>query len=148
MKRLLPLVLISLFLSTGCQKNNKNTSSFIEPHYEEVEELHIEWKDLLNQKEEQYFAYVYSVTCTPCSMLRAEVISFAKEKKTNFYFIYPSDDIPFTKDENLADASLGKNRIEDVYCYSTPTLIGIDNKTITKYSRDYYEIKGFIESYK
>ena len=77
MKRLLPFVLLPIFLLAGCQKNNKNTSSFIEPHYEEVEELHIEWKDLLNQKEEQYFAYVYSVTCTPCSMLREEVINFA-----------------------------------------------------------------------
>ena len=147
MKRYL-LLLIPLILCSGCKKqNNEQSSSFSSPHYNEVEELHIHWNDLFLQKDNEYYAYVYSVTCPPCSSLREEVITFAKSGRISFYFIYPSDDVPFIEDMELAESSLGATEIEDVYCYSTPTLIGITNKTITYYSRDYYNIKNQIESY-
>ena len=147
MKQYLVPLLIPIVMLVGCNKQKETTTTYNEPHYEEVEELHIEWKDIFNQENSAYYAYIYSVTCTPCSMLREEVINFAKGNNVNFYFVYPSDDIAFTDDSNLADASLGATSIENVYCYNTPTLIGITNKTITSYSRDYYEIKSFIESH-
>ena len=147
MKHIFGIVITVLIALAGCGKNKGATSSYNEPHYNEVEEYHIEWKELFNQDNDSYYAYVYSVTCTPCSMLREEIINFAKGHYVNFYFIYPSDDISFTEDSSIADASLGKSSINDVYIYTTPTLIGITNKTITSYSRDYYEIKAFIESF-
>ena len=148
MKKIIPLILITLSSICGCQKkDNSSTSSYVEPHYNEVEELHIEWKDLFNQSENQFYAYVYSVTCTPCSMLRTEITEFAKSGKVKLYFIFPSDDIAFTNDETLADASLGATSLENVYCYSTPTLIEITANAVTKYTRDYYEIKSFIASF-
>ena len=148
MKKVIPLILLSAAILCGCQKSEEpSTSSYTEPHYSEVEEMHIEWKDLFNQVDDQYYAYVYSVTCTPCSILRQEMIEFAKSGKVHFYFIYPSDDVPFVNDPDLADASLGATSLENVYCYNTPTLIEITAEAVTKYSRDYYEIKSFIESF-
>ena len=147
MKHILVILTTTFITLAGCGKEKGITSSNNVPHYNEVEELHIEWNDLFNQNNDSYYAYVYSVTCTPCSMLREQVTSFSKGNYVNFYFVFPNDDIPFVNDENTADASLGKNNINDVYIYNTPTLIGITNKTITSYSRDYYEIKSFIESY-
>lgn len=148
MKKLFVPLLIVCFALCGCTNKQGNTSSsFDGPYYKEVEDLHIGWDDLFNQKENQYYAYVYSVTCTPCSMLREEVIEFARSGKVPFYFVNPNDDIPFVNDAETADASLGATSLENVYCLSTPTLIGITDKTVTTYSRDYYQIKGFIESY-
>lgn len=151
MRKIFALLIVTSALLIGCKKQSKDTSIsesiYKDPHYSEVEDLHIEWKDLFLQSQDDYFAYVYSVTCTPCSMLREQVVEFARRSDVNLYFIYPSDDVPFVKDEDLADSSLGATDIKDVYCYSTPTLIEITNKVVTKYSRSYSEIQSFIESY-
>ena len=144
----LPLLLLVLTIS-GCQKSQKSSStSYQGPIYEEVSQLHIHWDDLFNQEQEKYFVYVYSVTCTPCSMLREEIIDFSLNSGVNFYFVNPNDDIPFVDDAAIADASINATSIENVCCYSTPTLMEIKEKVITYYSRDYYEIKELIDSYK
>ena len=147
MNRLLSLFIMSVTLLTGCNKQKEPTPSGKDPHYNEVEELHIGWKDLFNQEDDVYYAYVYSVSCVPCSSLREQVTTFAKGGYVHFYFVYPSDDVPFIDDSVQADNSLGATKIEDVYCYSTPCLIEISDHVITKYTRDYYEIKTFVESY-
>ena len=147
MKHLFLLLIASSILLNGCGGQQEDTPINREPHYDEVENLHIEWKDLFNQEEDKYYAYVYSVTCTPCSMLRSEMIEFSQKNYVSFYFIYPSEDIPFVDDESLAKSSLGKSSLDDVYIYNTPTLIEITNKVITDYSNDYYEIKSFVESF-
>lgn len=146
MKNFFPLFFITLTLLTGCNKSQKNTPETKEPHYQEVEDLHIEWKDLFNQNNDRYYCYVYGVACSACSYLRESVTTFAKSEKEHFYFIYPSDDIVFVDDEETAIKSLGAKSIEDVSIYTTPTLIEISNKVITNYTRDYYQIKSFVES--
>ena len=148
MKKVIPLIMIMTTMLCGCQKQgDSTTSSYTEPHYNEVEDLHIEWKDLFNQTDNQYYAYVYSVMCTPCSMLREQVTTFARSGKAHFYFITATEDVPFVDSADQADASLGATSLEGVYCYNTPTLREITADAVTKYSRDYYEIKAFIESF-
>ena len=149
MKKIIPLIMIMTATLCGCQKKGESntSSSYTEPHYQEVDDLHIEWKDLFNQQNDKYYAYVYSVMCTPCSMLREEVTTFARSGKAHFYFITATDDVPFVDNADLADSSLGATLLENVYCYNTPTLIEITANAVTKYSRDYYEIKDFIESF-
>ena len=148
MKRIIPLIMVTTTMLCGCQKQGETTThSYTEPFYNEVEDLHIEWKNLFNQQNDKYYAYVYSVMCTPCSMLREEVTTFARSGKTHFYFITATEDVPFVEDPDLADASLGATSLESVYCYNTPTLIEITANAVTKYSRNYYEIKAFIESF-
>lgn len=147
MKRLIYL-LLPLILLTGChQKNSEEQSSKKDPFYNEVENLHIEWKDMFLDKEEPFYVYVYSITCPPCSSLREQVVTFAQANYVPFYFVYPSDDVVFADDIETAENSIGATKIEDVSIYSTPTLIGINNKEVTYYTRDYYAIKNFIESY-
>ena len=148
MKRFCPVIFLPLLLLSGCNQNNEEpTPSKEELHYNEVEEFHIEWKNLLKQKSNKYYAYVYSVSCVPCSMLRETAIEFGKHQYVDFYFIYPSDDIPFTTDMALVNNSIGATSIENVYCSSTPSLFEITEGTVTSYSNDYYEIKAFMESY-
>lgn len=149
MKRIIALLVLSSTMLVGCQKGNDTSSSShrYEPYYKDVENLHIEWNDMFNQSDDKYYVYAYSVTCTACSMLREEIIDFAKASYVNFYFIYPSDDINFVDTEEEAYASKGATAIENVSIYTTPTLIEITNRTITDYTRDYYEIKHFIESF-
>ena len=147
MKRFIVL-LLPLILLVGCrQKNNEEQSSKKDPFYNVVEDLHIEWKDMFLDKEEPFYVYVYSITCPPCSSLREQVVNFAQADYVPFYFVYPSDDIVFVDDVETAENSIGATRIEDVSIYNTPTLIGISNKKVTSYTRDYYAIKNFIESY-
>jgi len=147
MKRLFCLASAMLIL-TGCsnKKEEEKEPSYVEPHYQEVEELHIEWPTLFSQPESKYYAYVYAVTCSPCSSLREKITNAAKSGKAKIYFVFPSDDVPFTEDLDQAMSSLGATAIENVYCYSTPTLIEITDKTVSLYTRDYYEIETFLES--
>ena len=149
MKKLLSLLLLIPFTFSGCNKKSQeeeNKTTYKEPIYQEVENLHIEWKDLFNQKEDKYYAYFYSVTCSWCSYLRPDITEIAKSGKETIYFVYPSEELPFTEDLDVAMSSLGKDKIEDVYLYSTPCLIEITNKIITMYTRDYYEIENFLNS--
>lgn len=147
MKRFLLVILTAFSALVGCQKQEEPSSSYKEPFYNEVENLHVEWANLFDQEDEVYYTYVYSVTCTACSYLREDIISFAKSGKVNFYFVFPSEDISFVDDPEVADASLGATKIEDVNIYTTPCLMEISDHVITKYTRDYYEIKSFMESY-
>lgn len=150
MKWFLPLFLVLTCAFSGCSKKEPekegSNTNYEEPHYNEVEDLHIHWGCLFNQLDDKYYAYVYAVTCTPCSYLREKVTGVAKSGKIKLYFVDPNDDIPFTEDMDLAMSSLGKEKVEDVYCYSTPTLIEITNKVVTLYTRDYYEIDNFLDS--
>ena len=141
---ILPL-LVAFATLCGCSNIVTSSDEYREPHYNEVENMHIEWNDLFNQSQDNYYVYVYSVACTACSMLREDMVKFAKKEGQHFYFIYPSDDITFTDDEDVADASIGATSIENVNIYTTPTLMEITNKTVTYYSRDYYQIKALIE---
>ena len=145
MKRILPLLLVSISLLSSCGNTEEtSTSSSKGPYYLEVENLHIEWKDLFNQNN-IYFVYIYSLACYTCSMLREDVINYALKEDTNMYFVYPEDDIPFTDDETLAKASLGATSIENVYCYVTPTLIEINNGVVVTYLNDYYQIRDIVK---
>lgn len=145
MKRILPLLFVSISLLSSCGANEETSASTSKkPYYIEVENLHIEWKDLFNQNN-NYFVYIYSLGCYTCSMLREDVINYALKEDTNFYFVYPEDDIAFTNDEELAKASIGATSIENVYCYVTPTLIEINNGIVVTYLNDYYQIRDIVK---
>ena len=151
MKKLLSLLLVLASLFGRCSKQEEEkkeeTQTYIEPHYNEVEDFHIEWTNLLDQQEDDYYAYVYNVTCSPCSSLREQITGLAKSGKVKIYFVMPSDDIPFTDDLELAESSLGAFTVQNVYCYSTPTLMQITNKIVSMYTRDYSTIKNFLDSF-
>ena len=148
MKRLFAFLIICSTMLIGCQKQNDTSSSYrYEPYYKEAESFHIEWNDMFKQSEDKYYVYAYSIACVTCSMLREQVINFAKASYVPFYFIYPSDDMVFVDSEEEAFASIGATAIENVSIYTTPTLIEISDKAITTYIRDYYQIKDFLESF-
>ena len=151
MRKLLVLLLLAPFVLSGCNQKpqeepKEEDTAYVEPHYNEVDDLHINWRDLFNQKEDKYYAYVYFVTCTMCSNIRPLITSVAKSGDISLYFVYPSEEIPFTDSEEQSASSLGKDKVEDVYIYMTPTLIEITNKVITMFTRDYYEIENFLNS--
>lgn len=146
MKHFFALLFIPLLTLSQCGDNN-TTSAHREPHYEEVEDLHIEWDDLFSQNNDKYYVYFYGIGCGYCSALREDMTSLARSGKETIYFMYPSDDVQFTDNLSIAVNSLGATSIEDVYLYSTPTLMKIKNKTITEYIREYNTIRDFIDSY-
>lgn len=147
MKHYYSLLLIILSLLSGCSSSEVSSTSssfYQEPFYNEIEELHIHWNDLFNQENDKYYVYIYSVTCVPCSMLRDDAMTYAKDESTTFYFVYPGDDIPFVEDATKAESSLGATSLDDISFYNTPTLMEITNKTVTTYLRDFYQIKAII----
>ena len=148
MKRGLVLLLSSLL----CACNNveapvSSSSQNNGPLYLEVEDLHIHYEDLFAQQGSPYYCYIYGLACQACSSLRESIVNLARIESIHFYFIYPNDDIPFAETPSQADASLGASDIQDVYCYSTPTLIEISDHIITQYLRDVAEIQNFIEAH-
>ena len=149
MRKIFSLLLLIPFAISGCKekpKEEEKDTPYKEPIYTEVEDLHIEWKDLFNQKEDKYYAYFYYITCSWCSYLRPNITEVAKSGKETIYFVYPSEELQFTEDLDVAMSSLGKDKVEDVYLYSTPCLIEIKDKVVSMYTRDYYEIENFINS--
>lgn len=152
MKRLV-ILLLPLILLGGCRekeetkKEEEEHISYREPHYNEVENLHIHWSDLLTKQDGTYYAYVYSVYCTQCSYLREKIVNFAKSNVVPFYFVDPNDDVAFTDDMTLVENSLGASKLEDVYIHMTPTLIGISDHVVSFYAKEYNEINSFIDSY-
>ena len=141
MKKILSLLILPILLLTGCHIEEP---SYQEPYYEEVKDLHINWIDLFNVELDTYYVYIYSVTCIQCSALRDDLVNYARKENSHLYFVYPSEDITFTNDEELALSSLNKSNLEDIYIYTTPTLMEINKKIVSLYNKDYYEIRNIL----
>lgn len=147
MKHIFTVFIVLFTLLNQCSQNNKEQEEKKEPHYVEVEEYHINWSDLFVQEDDTYYVYVYSIACVYCSQIREKITDLAKKELVDLYFVYPSDDITFINDEEKAYSSIGASKIEDVYIYTTPTLMKISDKIIEEYTRNYDEINAFLDSY-
>ena len=54
----------------------------------------IEWGDILEQKEDEYFAYIYSETCYYCNIIKPKICHFCGEIDEKMYFIKFDESIP------------------------------------------------------
>ena len=123
MKKVVFLALSIIMI--GCKSNNKSEkySIKIEYDYQDVENLHIKWKDCLSQIENNYYVYIYSETCGHCKEVKPYILKEAIEGMNRIYFISYTNEIPIiTNEENLVGASDYTN----LGIRGTPTLFEIE----------------------
>ena len=121
MKRLFLNILLMAFLCFGCHKKEA-----VNLDYEIFENRFIQWGELFNQKEDTYYAYVFSYACGYCQDIKEDVLSFAYRKE-NFYFVVYSKEIP------IIDSSIsiiGEKDISKIGVVGTPTLLEIQDDKI------------------
>ena len=125
-------ILCALPLLLGCNKvdattTSENNSSEINYDYSDVAHLMIEWSDILNQEEEQYFGYVYSNQCGHCREIKQDVIKAALKGEKKIYFINYTKDIPIITN---ASNNIGVDDYEKLGISGTPTLFEIEKRIV------------------
>lgn len=128
--RTINLILLSAPLLVGCQtaKVEATVEENNKLNYSDFRDLFLEWKNLFSPAKSQYFAYIFSYSCSHCEHIKEEVLSTIGDMKDWFYLIEYSKEIPIKS--NVME-TIGREKIEEIYIMGTPTLIGISNKYVS-----------------
>ena len=129
------LAAISLLLG-GCsltKREEKNDVSDIEipeadHEYFEVEDMSINWSDILIQNKTTYYVYIYSLTCTHCQELKNWIIETALVRD-DIFLVKGTNKDSITTD---ISSTIGATKIEDVAIMGYPSLLKIHNETLVK----------------
>lgn len=122
--KLLPLTVLMF----GCASKSNKSSSVEEESFELVyAHKLIQWEDLLKQNCDDYYGYVYSLTCHYCNEIKPQVYSFCL--RNNVFFVeYQIDVVPLKSE---AIDFKGIDKIEDLFILGTPTLFHVQNQKIS-----------------
>lgn len=133
MKSIYFLAAFSVLLA-GCSLNQKeekiDVSKVVVPEadheYFEIEHISINWSDILKQNNENYYVYIYSLTCSHCQELKNFIIDEAL-KRDDIYFVKGTN-----KDVVKTDVSdtIGATDEKYIAILGYPTLLKISNKTL------------------
>ena len=142
--RNISLILLFTPLLVGCATSRVDAKieEDSELQYSDFEDLFLDWKNLFSPAKSQYFAYIFSYSCSHCQKIKPDVLMAVNEMKEQFYLIEYSKDIPI---KNNVMETIGKEKIEEVYIMGTPTLIGISNKYVSLNIAGEREILEYLE---
>ena len=136
---------------TSCVKNEESNSEVLNRSSLKVVSKsdffsnEITWENLLGVNEKEYYAYIYSKTCSYCNKVKPKIIDFCSVIKVPMYFIIFSNSIPI---KNNPRENIGKKDIDEVFIIGTPTLFKIKDSFISNCYSGYTEISEYIDSYK
>lgn len=126
--------LVSLIFLVSCTPEASSSSNQSSQFDEMIpESLKINWSDSFKQEDEEYLVFFYSDTCSHCHEIMGDVIAFTEEniKQTYFANIISSEGkMPIVKG---GDPITGVDDISDFYILGTPTLIEIEEGTVTSH---------------
>lgn len=132
MKKTIYLLLLAAFALTGCEqspsffpsKPSSSTTEIVEHDYREISSQKIDWNDMFNQGQNEYYIYFYSLTCAHCKNLKNEVIEYAL-KNDNLFFIEASEKVVIVEDVNF---TIGSTSISEMGILGYPSLVKIEQK--------------------
>ncbi len=124
----------------SCTNTKKTVPETKEPDYSIVETF-IEWKDIFNQQEADYFVYFYSTTCAHCRNIKQDILSLYLSEKINLYFICMDkiDDRYSNQYEIIGVCDSNK-----LYILGTPFLIEVKDYRVYQYYAGEKAIKEFL----
>ena len=137
MKKLF-LVFLSLLI-IGCA-NRKSSASIPELDYSIVK-THINWIDIFNQQEVDYFVYFYSTTCAHCRNIKQEMLNYYLSEKSYLYFLCMDKIDDRYKQPYDLTGICDSNKL---YIFGTPFLIEIKNYKVYQYYAGEKSILEFI----
>lgn len=132
-------ILLSLPILTSCKTNGEEEKVPLD--YVDFIENKLEWKNLFLPAKPMYFVYIYSNTCGHCRAIKDSVLSWANERRDQFYLTEYSQDIPIIKDTKN---TLGACTYEQVGILGTPTLLQITDHVLTYNMAGENEILSFL----
>lgn len=96
--------------------------------YFEIQDMSINWSDILEQNKDTYYVYIYSLTCSHCTDLKNWIIDKALDRK-DIYFVKGSN-----KDVIKSDVSItiGAMSISEIAILGYPSLLKISDKKLVK----------------
>ena len=136
--RKLFLVFLSL-LFIGCT-NRKSGTSIPELDYSIVK-THINWIDIFNQQEVDYFVYFYSTTCAHCRNIKQEMLNYYLSEKSYLYFLCMDKIDDRYKQPYDITGICDSNKL---YIFGTPFLIEVKNYKVYQYYAGEKSILEFI----
>lgn len=125
-------VFLTIFLLQSCDVSQKqldyksnNSVEITQNHdYSEVKNKTINFDEIFKQKNEQYFAYFYSLTCSHCSLIKNQMIEYGLNHE-NIYFVQASEDVKISEN---TDSVVGGTSIEEISILGYPSLLEIEQK--------------------
>ena len=137
MKKLFLVFLSLLFI--GCT-NRKSGGSIPELDYSIVK-THINWIDIFNQQEVDYFVYFYSTTCAHCRNIKQEILNYYLSEKSYLYFLCMDKIDDRYKQPYDITGICDSNKL---YIFGTPFLIEVKNYKVYQYYAGEKSILEFI----
>ncbi len=137
MKKLFLVFLSLLFI--GCT-NSKSSASIPELDYSIVK-THINWIDIFNQQEVDYFVYFYSTTCAHCRNIKQEMLNYYLSEKSYLYFLCMDKIDDRYKQPYDITGICDSNKL---YIFGTPFLIEVKNYKVYQYYAGEKSILEFI----
>ena len=132
------LLIIPFLFLTSCVEQNPNLSFSsissvsisleIEHEYSEITDYRINWDEIFNVGKDNYYVYLFSITCSHCSSIKNKIIEFAINNK-DIYFVEDCGEIIFKNDVNY---TIGLTSTENLAILGFPSLLKITNKILTK----------------
>lgn len=116
--------ILNILLLGGCKSgvfSRESESEVKEYNYRDIDYLIIPWENIFNINSNDYFVYVYSLTCSHCNEIKQEIISYALTHD-DFYLVTMNDSIPLIRNPNT---TIGATKYQDVGIAGTPTLLQI-----------------------
>jgi thiol-disulfide isomerase/thioredoxin len=122
---------------------------------------HIEVKDFFNQKEKEYYVYLYFTYCPHCNAIREYVLGFAKNNPDlhiNFICMDGEKDADLFADTEMlpnesrekfisryVKESIGKDKIDEVNYYFVPSLYKIKDGKVVEIKVAEDEIMDYLQ---
>ena len=126
------LPLLSVILLASCGANETSSSSYEEHSYAEVSDKIITYDQGFSIDEEDHFLYFYQETCHSCEEIKDEVIDFALNVSSHFYFITATESIPHNYSYQDINKTIGSSDVNDLFVGVTPQLVVIKEGKIEK----------------
>lgn len=125
-------VFLTIFLLQSCDVSQKqldiksnNSVEITQNHdYNDVKNKTINFDEIFKQKNEQYFVYFYSLTCSHCSLIKNQMIEYGLNHE-NIYFVQASEDVKISES---TDSVVGATSIEEISILGYPSLLEIEQK--------------------
>ena len=107
------------------------------------EMIKISWSDVFNKEDDHYLVYFYSEECGYCASIKAEMLNYFEVTTYQMYFvdILNNEDVAI---KHTGDSPVGLTSVEELFILGTPSLLEIEDKTVTNYYAGVNAIRGFI----
>ena len=118
----------STHMSNPISSSSPSSVSEISHSYDEVSYRKIYWSNIFTRPEDNYYVYLYSLTCSHCASIKNQMIEYTLSNVSTIYFIESSPEINIDSKIDCVNVE----SLNDLTIKGFPTLLVLDNHVVTK----------------